>query len=139
MIAGNLKSAFLTLRAAANNVSIGGRIIGIGSNSKNGTPTAPIYSVTKGAMGILCNALAQELAPKEITVNTVHPGPTSTDIVKGILTAMPEYGDKLASLSLFNRVATTDDIGAAVRLLVQPSAQWINGQEILLTGGGKAM
>jgi NAD(P)-dependent dehydrogenase (short-subunit alcohol dehydrogenase family) len=52
--------------------------VGLGSNSHRGMAMAPIYSFTKAAVAVMCNALAPELAPKEITVNTVHPGPTRT-------------------------------------------------------------
>jgi 3-oxoacyl-[acyl-carrier protein] reductase len=68
----------MTFLAGSINQSIkverDGRIIGVGSSTRRGFQGVPVYSATKAAMGIFCNVLAIELAPKGITVNSVHPG-----------------------------------------------------------------
>lgn len=81
----NIRSVFLTYRAAARVMERQGRIIGIGSSGYNGSVNAAIYAMTKAAVVAMSNSLAAELAPRLITVNTLHPGPVATGIYTPLL------------------------------------------------------
>jgi 3-oxoacyl-[acyl-carrier protein] reductase len=60
----------------------GGRIVVIGSVTadRTGFPGRSVYSMTKTAVAVLARGLAIDLAPRGITVNTIQPGPTETDM-----------------------------------------------------------
>lgn len=131
----NLKGAFYTLRAAANHVEANGRIVVIGSALKTGTQAMMgAYSATKVAVEILANTLAQEVGAKGITVNTIHPGGTRTDMLKG---APDFFIQMMVDASPFKRLGTIADIGDAVALFVSESARWISGQNVLVNGASK--
>src|SRR5207302_253610 len=92
----DLRAAYVGSKAVLNHVGKGGRIIFISSNIADhaALPMTSLYSMAKADLDGLCKGMARDLGPKEITVNTAHPGPISTD-------ANPEdglYGKQLKSL-----------------------------------------
>lgn len=96
MLAVNLAGTFLTLAAAARRLVAqggGGSLIATGSSSvlKPVTGLAP-YAAAKGGVHALMHALALELAPWRIRVNTLVPGTTATEATR----AMPGYLDDVA-------------------------------------------
>jgi len=133
-IAVNLKGTFNTLKQAANRMPNGGRIVNIftsvvGLKLEN----YGIYAATKSAVETLSAILSKELRGKEITVNTVAPGPTATDLF--LNGKSQEMIDRLAKMSPLERLATPDDIARAVAFLVGPDGAWINGQVLRANGG----
>jgi 3-oxoacyl-[acyl-carrier protein] reductase len=78
--------------------------------------------------------MAQEVGDREITVNTVTPGPT----VPGMFGRLPaDRQEKAAASSPFNRLGTPQDIADVVAFLVSEEARWVSGQEICANGGAK--
>lgn len=71
----NLRAPFVAVRAVLPHMGEGGRIVAIGSNVALVAPTPgfSVYSTSKAAVTMLHQALARDLAPRGITVNTVHP------------------------------------------------------------------
>jgi 3-oxoacyl-[acyl-carrier protein] reductase len=133
-IAVNLKGTFNTLRAGARRVRHGGRIINL-SSSQVGLyhPTYAVYAASKSAVEALTRVLAKELRGREITVNSIAPGPTGTELFFEGKT--PEKIDHLAKLSPLERLGQPSDIAAAVSFLAGPDGRWINGQVIRANGG----
>lgn len=133
-IAVNLKGTFNTLKQAANRMPHGGRIVNL-STSVVGLKLENygIYAATKAAIETLSAILSKELRGKEITVNTVAPGPTATDLF--LNGKSQEVIDRLAKMSPLERLATPDDIARAVAFLVGPDGAWINGQVLRANGG----
>ncbi|KVK70168.1 hypothetical protein L905_27760, partial [Agrobacterium sp. TS43] len=82
MIAVNVTGVFVATQEAARRMKPGGRIVHIGSSMTRyaAFPTASLYTLTKGAVAGFNRSLVRDLGPKGITVNTVHPGPTDTDM-----------------------------------------------------------
>ena len=82
MFAINVRAVFAGTQAAARHMKDGGRIINIGSvvADRSGFPTSAVYSMTKGAVASMTRGLARDLGPRGITVNTIQPGPTDTDM-----------------------------------------------------------
>ena len=75
----------------------------------------------------------EELRGRSITVNTVAPGPTATDL---FLNGKPqELVDRLAKLAPLERLGQPDDIAAVVAFLAGPDGAWINGQTLRANGG----
>jgi 3-oxoacyl-[acyl-carrier protein] reductase len=96
-------------------------------------PTYGIYAGTKAAIEAMTSVLAKELRGREITVNTIAPGPTATDLfLNGKSTELVE---RLAKLSPLERLGQPEDIAAAVAFLAGPDGAWINGQTLRANGG----
>jgi 3-oxoacyl-[acyl-carrier protein] reductase len=134
MVSVNLKGTFNTLREAARRLRGGGRIINF-SSSVIGLyqPTYGVYAATKGAVEAMTHVLANELRGRNITVNTIAPGPTATDLfMNGKSEAVI---DRLAKLAPLERLGQPQDIAAAVAFLAGPDGAWINGQILRANGG----
>jgi 3-oxoacyl-[acyl-carrier protein] reductase len=133
-IAINLKGVFNGMREAATRLRSGGRIISF-SSSVVGLyqPTYGVYAATKGGVEAMTHVLANELRGRNITVNTVAPGPTATDLfLKG---KSKEIIDHLAKLAPLERLGEPGDIAAVVAFLAGPDGGWINGQVLRANGG----
>ena len=133
-VAVNLKGSFNTLRQAAKRLRDGGRIINL-SSSVVGLyqPTYAVYAATKAGVEALAHVLTKELRGRNITVNTVAPGPTATDLF--LDGKAPEIIDRLAKLAPLERLGQPTDIAAAVAFLAGPDGAWINGQTLRANGG----
>ena len=144
----NLKGAFLCAKAAANAMlgqQIRGRIINIGSdNSKVGQPRLAAYCASKFGLVGFTQALAMELAPAGITVNTVCPGPVDTERVDHF--GRREDGtydearraariSQLSAATPLGRLATPKDVADLTAFLASDEAEYITGQAINLVGG----
>ena len=133
-IAINLKGTFNTLRLAADRVVNGGRIINL-STSVVGLKleTYGVYAATKSAVETMSAILAKELRGKSITVNTVAPGPTATNL---FLDGKPaELIERLAKMNPMERLGTPEDIANVVAFLASYNGGWVNGQVIRANGG----
>jgi 3-oxoacyl-[acyl-carrier protein] reductase len=134
LIAVNLKGTFNTLREAAQHLRDGGRIINF-SSSVVGLlqPTYGVYAATKAAVEAMSSVLTKELRGRNITVNSVAPGPTATDL---FLNGKPqEVVDRLAKLAPLERLGQPQDIAAVVSFLAGPDGGWVNGQVLRANGG----
>jgi len=133
-VAINLKGTFNTLRQAARRMRDGGRIINI-SSSVVGLyqPTYAVYAATKAGVEALTHVFAKEMRGRKITVNSVAPGPTATDL---FLSDKPkEVVEHLAMLAPLERLGVPVDIAAVVAFLAGPDGAWINGQVLRANGG----
>ncbi|MFF9014275.1 SDR family NAD(P)-dependent oxidoreductase [Streptomyces sp. NPDC014870] len=111
----------------------GGRIVNIGSRGAfRGEPDHPAYGATKAAVHALGQSLAVSLAPHRIAVASVAPGFFATERVAPRLTG--EEGDAIRAQSPFGRVATPEEIAAAVLWLASPAAEWSSGTILDLNG-----
>ena len=111
----------------------GGRIVNVGSRGAyRGEPTHPAYGAAKAGLHALGQSLAVALAPHGITVASVAPGYVQTDMTAEEL-ATPD-GDAIKAQSPFNRVATPEEVAAAVVYLASPEAAWSSGAVLDLNG-----
>lgn len=134
LVAINLKGVFNTLREAARRLRDGGRIINF-SSSVVGLlqPTYGVYAATKAGVEAMTGVLTKELRGRNITVNSIAPGPTATDL---FLNGKPQaVVDHLAKLAPLERLGQPTDIAAAVAFLAGPDGAWINGQTLRANGG----
>ena len=126
---------FLTQRLAPLLVD-GGAIVNISSGvTRFYVPQHFIYAACKGAVEVLSRYLAQELGPRQITVNTVAPGATATDFSGGLLRNTPEIQQMVTSATALGRYGEADDIGSAIAALLGDGNHWITGQRIEVSGG----
>ena len=111
----------------------GGKIINVSSRGAfRGEPHHPAYGASKGGLNALAGSMARALAPYGIAVATVAPGYVETDMTVDHLGSA--RGDEIRAQSPFNRVATPDEIAAAVVYLASPEAEWASGTIIDLNG-----
>jgi 3-oxoacyl-[acyl-carrier protein] reductase len=111
----------------------GGRIVNVGSRGAyRGEPAHPAYGASKAGLHSFGQSLALALAPHGITVASVAPGYVETDMAAEVL-ATPA-GDVIRAQSPFNRVATPEEIAAAVVYLASPEAAWSSGAVLDVNG-----
>jgi 3-oxoacyl-[acyl-carrier protein] reductase len=111
----------------------GGRIVNVGSRGAfRGEPTHPAYGASKAGLHAFGQSLAIALAPHGITVASVAPGYVATDMTAEEL-ATP-VGAAIRAQSPFNRVATPEEVAAAVVYLASPEAAWSSGAVLDLNG-----
>ncbi|WP_031034753.1 SDR family oxidoreductase [Streptomyces sp. NRRL F-5650] len=130
----NIRGTFVVAREAARRLRAGGSFVGF-STSVVGTqfPAYGAYAASKGAVEAMTMILARELRGRDITVNTVAPGPTATDL---FLTGKTEEQiDRLAKTPPLERLGTPEDIAEVVAFLSSPAGHWVNGQILRANGG----
>ena len=130
----NVKSVFLMMKTASEKMENKGRIINISSStSKLIMPTYAVYSAAKAAVEQMTRVFAKEIGSKEITVNSVLPGPMNTELfLKG---KSEELITQKANQSAFKRIGNVEDIIPIILFLSSDASQWITGQNIGVNGG----
>lgn len=110
-----------------------GRIIQISSvNGEKGQSGQTNYSAAKAGMHGFTMALAQELASKGVTVNTVSPGYIGTDMVRAI---KPEILEKIIATIPVKRLGTPDEIGSICAWLAGEDSGFTTGADFSCNGG----
>jgi NAD(P)-dependent dehydrogenase (short-subunit alcohol dehydrogenase family) len=146
IVAINLRGVFLTCRAAGRVM----REAGAGSIVTTGSifgwepfPRAAAYSATKAAVMALTQALAVELAPYGVRVNSIAPGYMATEMQWAGLRARAEHAGitfdeevaRVRAMVPLGRHGTGEDMGAAVAFLASDDAAYITGETLGVTGG----
>ena len=129
----NVRGTFNTLREAATKLAEGGTIINFSSSvNRVMLPTYSTYVASKSAVEQLTRVFAKEMGSRNITVNSISPGPTDTDLFTD---GKPQEAiDRAASLSAFNRLGEPADIAKVVVFLASDAAKWISAQNIGING-----
>ena len=131
----NLNSMFnVTKQVVPGMVEKGwGRIIQISSvNGEKGQAGQTNYSAAKAGMHGFTMALAQEVASKGVTVNTVSPGYIGTDMVRAI---KPEILEKIVATIPVKRLGTPEEIGSIVAWLAGEDSGFTTGADFSCNGG----
>ena len=131
-LAVNVRATLLLVQAfaAAHDGRPGGRVILLTSGQHRGPmPSELPYIAGKGALHQLTRSLADHLAPRGITVNTVNPGPTDTGW------ATPEIEAEVRNLMPSGRWGQPDDAARLIAWLASEDAAWVTAQVIDSDGG----
>ncbi|MBK1611972.1 beta-ketoacyl-ACP reductase [Rubrivivax gelatinosus] len=131
----NLNSMFnVTKQVVPDMVERGwGRIIQISSvNGEKGQAGQTNYSAAKAGMHGFTMALAQEMAAKGVTVNTVSPGYIGTEMVRAI---KPDVLEKIVATIPVRRLGTPEEIGSVVAWLAGPDSGFTTGADFSCNGG----
>jgi NAD(P)-dependent dehydrogenase (short-subunit alcohol dehydrogenase family) len=133
LMAVNVRGVFFAATAAAQIMSEGGRIVSIGSclAERSAGPGTTAYTHSKAALVGITRGLAHDFAPRDITVNLVHPGPTDTDMNPATSERAARQRTKIA----LGRYGSADEIASAVAYLVSPAASFVSGATLAVDGG----
>jgi len=133
MIAVNVTGVFVATQEAVRHMKAGGRIVHIGSSMTRyaAFPGASLYTLTKGAVTGFNRSLVRDLGPRGITVNTVHPGPTDTDMNPDGGPVSKIVGPGMA----VGRYGKPQEIAGVVAFLASPEAAFVTGADIVADGG----
>ena len=135
VIAVNLKSAFLTSRAAARPMMRGrfGRIINIGSvTGVMGNPGQCNYAAAKAGLTGLTKSLAKECAADGILVNAIAPGSIDTPMLDSF---GPDARQHYEDATLLKRQGAPSELADAVLFLVSEASTYITGSTLHVNGG----
>ncbi|MBY8976843.1 SDR family oxidoreductase [Rhodobacteraceae bacterium NNCM2] len=133
-VTANLAGTFHGMREGARRLRDGGRIVSI-SSSVVGLylPGYGLYAATKSAVEAMTHVLAKELGPRQITVNTVSPGPIDTEFFHEGKSA--EQVATITRMIPLGRLGRPGDVADVVAYLASPESGWINGQVLRANGG----
>ena len=115
----------------------GGSVINMSSiASENPVPNSALYAATKGAIDTLTLALAKELGPRHIRVNTVAPGLIDTEGNRRIgFVGSPDGEAAAATTPLGARFGRPEEVAPTVVFLASDDAAWLTGERISASGG----
>ncbi|MFD8256638.1 SDR family oxidoreductase [Streptomyces werraensis] len=130
----NIRGAFVVAQQAARRLRPGGSFLGVSTSVVGAQfPGYGAYVASKAAVESLTLILARELRGRDITVNTIAPGPTATDLFFDGKTA--EEIERLAKTPPLERLGTPEDIARVAAFLTGPAGHWVNGQVLRANGG----
>ncbi|HEY5301751.1 MAG TPA: SDR family oxidoreductase, partial [Acetobacteraceae bacterium] len=111
----------------------GGSIVNISSVAGlRGSPGAFAYSATKWALRGMTKAAAIDLAPRGIRVNSIHPGPIDTEMLK---VRTPEQNRQRLQMVPMKRMGTAEEVAKLVLFLLSDDSAYITGAEVSIDGG----
>ncbi|PBC67523.1 3-oxoacyl-[acyl-carrier protein] reductase [Streptomyces sp. TLI_235] len=129
----NIRGTFVVAQQAARRVRSGGAVVTFSTSvTRLSFPGYAAYAASKGAVEAMTLILARELRGRDVTVNSVAPGPTATPLF--LNGKDQETVDRLAAQSPLERLGTPGDIAETVAFLAGPG-RWVNGQVVYTNGG----
>jgi NAD(P)-dependent dehydrogenase (short-subunit alcohol dehydrogenase family) len=137
----NVRAAYLAAQAAVRSMlrhGRGGAIVNITSQMGHvGSPRRTVYCMTKHALEGLTKAMAVELAPHNIRVNSVAPTFIETPMT-GPMLADPDFRAFVETMIPLGRIGTPEDVAAGVLYLASSAARMVTGTSLLVDGGWTA-
>jgi 3-oxoacyl-[acyl-carrier protein] reductase len=130
----NVRAVFEALREAARRMPDGGRIVNVSTvNTVLPGPGISLYAASKGAVEQLTVIAAHELGERGITVNTVSPGATDTDMLRENNSS--EGRETMRGMSPLGRLGQPEDVADVIAFLVGPDGRWMTAQNLRAGGG----
>ncbi|WP_250536784.1 SDR family oxidoreductase [Caballeronia sp. AZ10_KS36] len=135
----NVSGLFFTIQKTAPYLRDGGSIVVTTSFLNTvGTPGLSVLSATKAAVRSLVRSIGAELAPRNIRVNAVSPGPIDTPFASKLgldEEELKKTGEALAAAVPLKRAGRADEIARAVLFLASDDASYMTGAELVADGG----
>ena len=136
----NVRAAFRVARSAARVMMRrgSGSIVNMSSQMGHvGSPRRTVYCMTKHGIEGLTKAMAVELGPHGIRVNTVSPTFIETPLTRPFLED-PQFSEFVMGMIAMKRLGTVDEVAAAVLYLASPASGIVTGTSLRLDGGWTA-
>jgi len=134
LFATNVKGPYFAIQRAGRVLPDGGRIIALSTlNTVVPGPGISLYAASKAALEQFVKIAAREYGPRAITVNTVSPGATDTDMFHDH--NPPPVQDALVGITALGRMGESAEVADVVAFLAGPDARWMTGQNLRATGG----
>lgn len=130
----NVRAPFFIIQRALPLLRDGGRIINISSGVTWFATPQIVYSMTKGALDVLGRSLANIVGERGITVNTVSPGLTDTDM-NSWLHDSDDAPNGFTEITALKRIGQAADIADAVAFFASGDSRWITGEDVDVNGG----
>ena len=129
----NVRALLFATQAATAIMPTGGAIVLISSIAAAiGTPGYGVYGASKAAVRSFARTWANELAPRNIRVNVVAPGPTDTAMMAATSAEVREQLNRLIPLG---RMARVEEVASAALFLASDQSSFITGAELPVDGG----
>lgn len=129
----NVRALLFATKAATAIMPDGGSVVLVGSIAGGiGTAGYGVYGATKAAVRSFARTWANELAPRNIRVNVVAPGPTDTAMFAA---ASDEVRETLTKLIPLGRMGRADEVASAALFLASQDSSFITGIELPVDGG----
>src|SRR5262249_40603548 len=129
----NVLGLLLTTQEAVPLMGEGGSVINISSIvGPMPVPTASVYSSTKAAVDAITVALAGELGPKKIRVNSLNPGMVETEGLHSAGITESDFRKSVEEKTPLGRIAKPEDIAKAAVFFASDDAGWVTGQTLIL-------
>ena len=135
----NVRGAFFAMQQAALIMADGGAIVLTASVAGvKGMAGSTVYSATKAALRSFGRTFAAELAPRNIRVNTVSPGPIETPIM-GKMELPPDaaqgVAESLKAMVPLKRFGSAEEVATAMLFLASDDGSFVTGVDLLVDGG----
>lgn len=130
----NVRAPFFIIQRALPLLRDGGRVINISSGVTWFATPQIVYSMTKGALNVLGRSLANMLGERGITVNTISPGVTDTDM-NSWLHDSDDAPTGFTDITALDRIGQADEIADAVSFFASDDSRWVTGQNLDVNGG----
>lgn len=130
----NTRGLFFFTQSLLPKLCDGGRIVNISSGiTRVNAAQGSVYAASKAAVEALTRCWAAELGPRGITVNTLSPGMTRTELLLQVTS--PAALEKAEAETPLGRLGQPDDIADAVLFLCGEQARWVTANNLLANGG----
>jgi 3-oxoacyl-[acyl-carrier protein] reductase len=114
----------------------GGSVINVSSvAAQSPPPNSSVYAATKGAVDTVTVALARELGPKKIRVNSINPGMIETEGVHAAGFMQTEFPAQVAAQTPLGRIGQPADVASVASFFASDDSAWVTGETLLIAGG----
>jgi 3-oxoacyl-[acyl-carrier protein] reductase len=114
----------------------GGSVINVSSlASTTSLPMAAVYAGTKAAVDAVTRALAAELGPRKIRVNSINPGPVETEGFQSAGFSGGDFEKQTVARTPLGRIGYPDDIAPAALFFASDDSKWVTGESLIVAGG----
>jgi 3-oxoacyl-[acyl-carrier protein] reductase len=132
----NVLGLLLATQEAAKLMTSGGSIINISSvAATSAPPSTAVYSGTKAAVVAITGALAKELGPRKIRVNSINPGMVLTEGFRAAGIDESDFRKETEAKTPLGRIGQPQDIAPAALFLASNDSAWITGETLYISGG----